>query len=124
MLLFIGISCKQQNEKVSVSSSEFSDISWTDAEKVIQNVSDLVIMDVRTPEETSEGKIVNSAMELDFYADDFKDKLENLDKDATYLVYCRSGRRSANTLKMMEEQGFKKAYNLLGGYEGWLEQNK
>jgi rhodanese-related sulfurtransferase len=77
-----------------------------------------IVLDVRTPEETAAG-IVPGAKEIDFRGDGFKEKLEALDKDETYLVYCKSGGRSSSACSMMEEMGFKKVYNLVGGYTAW-----
>jgi len=52
----------------------------------------------------------------DYKADNFEVELKKLDRDKVYFVYCRSGRRSSNALKKMQELGFTKAYNVLGGY--------
>jgi rhodanese-related sulfurtransferase len=82
----------------------------------------VVVLDVRTPAETAEGMIAG-AQELDFRAPDFQDKLGKLDRDKTYLVYCRSGGRSSSACSMMEEMGFKNVYNLVGGYQGWSTEN-
>ncbi|HWP90893.1 MAG TPA: rhodanese-like domain-containing protein [Thermodesulfobacteriota bacterium] len=79
---------------------------------------DFVILDVRTPEEFSEGHIEN-AVNLDFYSDNFKEDLEKLDKNKTYITHCRSGSRSAKTLNLMKELGFKEAYNITGGIVQW-----
>ncbi len=79
---------------------------------------DFVILDVRTPEEFSEGHIEN-AVNLDFYSDNFKEDLGKLDKNKTYLTHCRSGSRSAKTLNLMKELGFKEAYNITGGIVQW-----
>ncbi len=80
--------------------------------------SDFVILDVRTPEEFAEGYVEN-AVNIDFYEDVFPDELEGLDRDKTYLIYCRSGSRSGKTFKMMENLGFKDVYNMKGGIESW-----
>lgn len=85
-----------------------------------QNNPDSVIMDVRTPQEFAEGYIEN-AVNIDFYAETFRDKLNKLDKNKTYLVYCRSGVRSTNALNMMTELNFREAYNMLGGLIAWKE---
>lgn len=82
----------------------------------------VVILDVRTPEETADG-IIDGAQELDFRADDFREKLSNLDKDAKYLVYCRSGGRSASACSMMKEMGFENVSNLVGGYQRWTAEH-
>lgn len=81
---------------------------------------DVHILDVRTQEEFAEGNIPNS-INIDYYSTDFKEKIASLDKSKTYLVYCRSGKRSASSCTIMEELEFKKIYNLLGGYLAWSE---
>ncbi len=82
---------------------------------------DIVVIDVRTPEEIAEGKI-EGALEMDFRADGFAEGLDGLDKEKTYLVYCKSGGRSSNTCNMMSGKGFKKLYNLEGGYTAWTKE--
>lgn len=77
------------------------------------------ILDVRTPDEFNEGHI-EGALNLDFYAASFKDDLDKLDKTKTYFVYCRSGNRSGQAMKMMETMGFKEVYNLSGGMVDWI----
>jgi rhodanese-related sulfurtransferase len=73
------------------------------------------LVDVRTPEELNEGKIEN-AQNIDFYANDFKSKIEALDKSKPVFVYCRSGGRSAKAANIFKEAGFKEIYDLQGGY--------
>jgi rhodanese-related sulfurtransferase len=79
---------------------------------------DFLILDVRTPEEFAEGHIEN-AVNIDFYADAFLDELDRLDKDKTYLIYCRSRGRSGSTFGMMKELGFQDVFNMKGGIENW-----
>ena len=83
-----------------------------------QNNPDFVIIDVRTPQEFTEGHI-ESATNIDFYAETFRNTLNNLDKNKTYLIYCRSGGRSGSTLDIMAELNFKEVYNVLGGILSW-----
>lgn len=80
-----------------------------------------VVLDVRTPAEIAQGKI-QGAMELDFTSPDFAQKVSQLDKSKTYLVYCRSGNRSGQACSMMQQQGFSKLYNLRGGMIAWGRQ--
>lgn len=82
-----------------------------------QNNPDFVIIDVRTPEEFAEEYIEN-AINMDYYSKTFRDELNNLDKNKTYLVYCRSGKRSGNALDIMKELNFREAYNI-GGIIEW-----
>ena len=82
---------------------------------------DLVVLDVRTPEEFAEGHIKN-AINLNYYSESFRDDLDKLDKDKTYITHCRSGGRSGKTIDMMKELGFEEVYNMTGGIVGWEEK--
>jgi len=78
-----------------------------------------IILDVRTPEEFETSRIPNSK-NIDFYnPQNFMLEIEKLDKDNSYYVYCRTGVRSANSCQLMNELGFDKVYNLLGGIVEW-----
>jgi len=83
-----------------------------------QNNPDFVIIDVRTPEEVADGYIEN-AINLDFYSATFRNELDQLDKNKTYLIYCRSGRRSGNALEIMVELNFREVYHILSGIISW-----
>lgn len=79
---------------------------------------DLVVLDVRTAEEFDEGHLADATM-LDFYAPDFADRLAELDPDVPYLIYCRSGNRSGQTLALMEDLGFTDVADVDGGILAW-----
>ena len=79
-----------------------------------------VIIDVRTPEEYAGGHI-EKAINLDYYSETFADGLDQLDKEKTYLIYCRTDHRSGEALDMMAELGFREVYNMLGGIVQWEE---
>lgn len=81
---------------------------------------DLVILDVRTTEEFEEGHLEGALM-IDFYRDDFADRVADLDPDVPYLVYCRSGNRSGQTIAIMEELGFTDVADVDGGIVSWLD---
>ena len=82
---------------------------------------DSVGLDVRTIEEFDEGHI-SSSLNVDFYnAAKFINFLNDLDKNKSYYVYCRSGQRSYSACEIMSELGFKNLYNLESGYLGWVE---
>ena len=78
----------------------------------------VVILDVRTPDEFKSGYIPG-AINLDIYAADFQNRVLKLDKSKTYLVYCRSGARSSNAGSFMISNGFKQVHHLKGGMMGW-----
>lgn len=83
-----------------------------------QDNPDFVIIDVRTPEEFTEGYI-EGAINIDFYSETFADELDILDKNKTYLIYCRSDNRSGRALPLMEELNFREVYNMTGGIIAW-----
>jgi rhodanese-related sulfurtransferase len=78
---------------------------------------DVVVLDIRTPREFKSGHI-RGAQLLDYYSSDFVDKLKRLDREKTYLVYCRSGNRSGKSLKIFERLGFRQVYHLETGIVG------
>ena len=72
-----------------------------------------VLLDVRTPAEVRGGTIPG-AKNIDFMSPNFLKSIQQLDKDVTYFVFCRSGGRSAQACKMMNQQGYD-VRNLSGG---------
>ena len=82
--------------------------------------ADLVVLDIRTPEEFA-GPRLPDAVNVDFYAADFADQLAELDPSATYVVYCRSGNRTSQTIPLMRDLGFESVYEVDGGIVSWAE---
>lgn len=82
------------------------------------NNPDFMIIDVRTAEEYA-GGYIEGALNIDFSSGDFTTQLDKLDRDKTYLIYCRSGKRSASARDIMAEQGFLSIYNMSGGIVEW-----
>lgn len=80
------------------------------------------LIDVRTlPEYKMEH--INPCRNIDFKAKDFSDKVKYLDKSRTYILYCKSGKRSKKALSIMSKMGFENLYSLSGGIQSW-EGNK
>lgn len=63
------------------------------------------VIDVRTPEETSEGHLEGAKL-FDIQDSAFMDNLATLDKSADYYIYCRSGNRSGQAIEVMKQEGF------------------
>jgi len=79
---------------------------------------DAQLLDVRTPEEFAKGHLPG-ARNLDYLGADFLEDLEALPTEPTYLVYCRTGRRSVRTCTLMRNAGFRSVYHLDGGLLAW-----
>jgi len=74
----------------------------------------VVVIDVRTPEEFATGH-VRGAQNLDVTAPDFAARIAPLDPSKTYVLYCRSGNRSARAAAQMQAAGFGALFNA-GGF--------
>jgi len=81
--------------------------------KQLQEAEKPVLLDVRTAGEFAGGTIPGSK-NIDFLSPTFAKKVESLDKEATYFVFCRSGNRSGQACKLMHKLGFD-VRNLSGG---------
>ncbi len=81
--------------------------------------ADLVVLDIRTPEEFASGHLAG-AINIDYYAADFEAQLSELDLSVPYVMYCNSGNRSGNALPVMDSIGFSEVYELDGGIQAWL----
>ena len=82
---------------------------------------DFVILDVRRPEEFNTEHI-EDAINVDFYSESFREHLDSLDKEKTYLIYCRTANRTGQTVPIMQELGFTQVYHMLGGITDWKAQ--
>jgi rhodanese-related sulfurtransferase len=78
----------------------------------------VVTLDVRTPGEFAEGYIEGARL-IDFQSGNFENEIATLDKGATYAVYCRSGNRSGQAVKVMQAAGFTNVFNMNGGVIDW-----
>ena len=63
------------------------------------------MIDVRTPEEWSEGHL-KGAVRIGIADADFAQQLETLDKSADFYIYCRSGNRAGQAIDYMKSAGF------------------
>lgn len=73
--------------------------------------STTIVLDVRTPDEYAEGHLEGARL-LDQNAGAVAAAIPTLDPSATYLVYCRSGNRAGQALKLLQDAGFTDVTNL------------
>ncbi|PMP77381.1 MAG: rhodanese-like domain-containing protein [Sulfurihydrogenibium sp.] len=110
LLLVVGISFAYEN----LDSKSFY--------KMIQQEKNIIILDVRTPEEyDKDGHIPNSILIPVQVLPQYIKDLEKF-KDKKILVYCRSGSRSSVASKFLEQNGFKNVYNLKYGIIDWKKE--
>lgn len=80
-----------------------------------QSVQIGTLINVRTAEEYAAGHL-EGAINIDVTASDFQEKIADLDKSATYTLYCRSGKRAEQAAEIMRDAEFADVTNA-GGYE-------
>lgn len=85
------------------------------------NSDNAVIIDVRTPGEWYEGVIPGAEL-INVMDPTFADRVNDMDRDKEYYVYCRSGNRSGMVASFMAQRGFTKVYNLQSGIMSWTGQ--
>jgi len=73
------------------------------------------LVDVRTPREYRQDHVEN-AININYFSDNFKTKFQKLDKNKPVYIYCRSGVRSGKASKILVKLGFKKIFDLKGGF--------
>ena len=87
----------------------------------LEKKKNLVVVDLRTPEEYEDSHITG-AINIDYKNQNFLEEINKLDKNKKYYIYCRSGGRSAKSRKIMNENNFKKVYDLEGGILAWKKK--
>ncbi len=97
-----------------------ADLQQKDWTKLLSEDNNSVVLDVRTLDEVEELGIIPEALHIDiFKGQGFIDEIQNLDTSKNYFVYCKAGGRSAQACAIMNQLGFEKTYNLLGGFTEW-----
>lgn len=106
--LFFIISCAQSKSKpiTEVSQNELNNV---------------ILVDVRTPEEYAVGHLEN-ALNMNWYDSDFKEQIQSIDKNKTIYVYCKKGGRSAKAAKLLNSLGYKNVVDLQGGYDAYSKK--
>jgi rhodanese-related sulfurtransferase len=79
---------------------------------------DVILIDVRTPEEFAAGHLPNAVL-YDFNVGIFQQQLPTLNKQKKYLLYCRSAKRSDKAASLMKAAGFEDVIQLRGGIQNW-----
>lgn len=85
--------------------------------KKIMDTEDVIILDVRTEEEYAEKHLYDSiCIPLNILRETVEQVI--IDKNKKILIYCRSGRRSNDALKILLSMGYENVYDF-GGILDW-----
>jgi len=104
---------------MSVAELTVVDISAVEVRELLKSEDAPTIIDIRTDKEYQQSHI-KGALLIDFFSEEFATQLDQLDKDAPYILHCKSGGRSTKALKTLEELGFTKVYHMNKGILDWL----
>ena len=116
LISLFSFQIKAQDSKHQISDK----VSFADSLKSKQ----VVLIDVRRPEEFEVGKI-EDAQNINVLApESFNTEIEKLDKSKPVYIYCRSGNRSGKAAQIMQDSGFTKIYDLEGGYLNWTAEKQ
>lgn len=113
--IWFAVACNAPAGKLkSVEKAEFAQIIGDGS---------VVLLDVRTPQEFSEGHI-EGAVNIDVKDSLFISNVQSqIAPGSRVAVYCRSGRRSMSAARQMVENGYD-VVNLEGGFLAWEESEK
>ena len=113
--VFCGVGASSAQEMLDVSLQ----LTATKLNEEIKGGSTPYLLDVREDYEYDICFIPNANL---LPLGDLEKRINELNRDADMVVYCRSGERSAKAVKFLQEQGFKKTRNLAGGILAWATQ--
>jgi rhodanese-related sulfurtransferase len=101
---------------------QLSNLSPQEFAQYLQKRQGATLIDVRTPEEYEQGYLPG-AINISYLTPDLWDRLEQLDPNGQYFVYCRTERRSLRVCTLLKNGGFREVYNLDGGLLAWEKAN-
>lgn len=113
-----NVSNNQSNIVIQDVSAVSSNLDEIIANVIKQQPDDeIVILDVRTDQEW-ETEHVSGAIKWGLAEHISKGELPNIDKNTKIFVYCRSGNRAGQAIKIMQQNGFTNMVNIRG-LEDW-----
>ena len=94
-----------------------NNISYTKMQEILKEDTNVILLDVRSPQEYNEGHIIG-AINIPEY--ELITKASNIlqDKNTKIIVYCKSGNRSKKAIKTLKKLGVTNLYNLENGIDG------
>ncbi len=110
---FCGIPQKTEEVKMT------GDIDVTEVKNKLNRKDDFLLLDVREPHEWQIARIEGAQL---IPMNDVPKRMSELDPEAEIVVHCKMGGRSAKVVEYLQQQGYKKARNMVGGITAWSEK--
>src|SRR2546423_1073663 len=94
-------------------------ISVQELKRRMDAIEDFELIDVREPFEFEIARI-NGAKLIPL--GEIAERADELQRGEPIVVHCHSGQRSAQAVRLLQQQGFSNVYNLDGGIDAWSDQ--
>lgn len=101
--------------------SGLRDVTPRAAFEALEADPSIVVLDIRTPGEFSRGH-VEGAINIDYYAKDFAERILALEPGRTYVMYCQAGGRSHALMRAFSRTDFKDVMHIPAGFSGWRRE--
>ena len=92
------------------------DISSRDAKALLEKNRNVFLLDVRTPQENSQGKLPGTTL---IPISEIERRINEIPRNRTIVVYCAVGSRSRSAADYLSKIGYKDVYNMKDGIVGW-----
>lgn len=110
-------------ELLAATKAEIQEIETADAAALRESGDDVVILDVREPDENAQGSIPGAVfIPRGQLESNVENKIPN--KDAKVLIHCASGVRSAFAAKTLAELGYSDVASVAGGFNKWKDEGR
>src|SRR5215470_16689938 len=99
--------------------SEIAEMSPHELKRRMDSGESFELIDVREPFEYEIARIDGAKL---IPLGEISERLGELCEEQTIVVYCHSGKRSAEAARLLQQRGFANVYNLEGGIDAWSDQ--
>ena len=96
----------------------YEDITTAEVKQKLDAEVDMFVLDVRQPEEYAQGYVPTAYL---IPLGEIDQRLDEIPRDRTVIVVCRSGGRSAMASEQLDDHGFDNIHNMLGGTLDWVD---
>jgi rhodanese-related sulfurtransferase len=103
--------------------ADAKNITVEEAAAKLKADTNIVVIDVRSPDEFSAGHI-KGATNINIQDKEFAKKIEALDKSKTYIIHCAAGGRSARACDKIKPMGFNSVLHMNQGFSAWKEKGQ
>ncbi len=113
VILIILLAC-QQVDATKITAEELKDLQS----------QGVVVVDIRTEKEYAAGHIPGVSNNIDYTQEDFLRNMDVFDKSKPIVIHCARGGRSGKASILLQEAGFLKIFDYVGGFNDWKKRGE